>query len=278
MSDKEFEEFMEDPYEDVGGGGEFTTIAKAKVERAYQGWDYGTPKLFPFSDKQSAHVAREECDDYCNGERSYPQYGMLTTVYGDDVPTHPEGEMNDWKDFVPVFHSKAKYTGRVDVSGEYPYDLIIEGLKNNSSVFNKIQWCELSRPIDNVREPGRDKENSQYAHRIYVVKRVFKSREEAYAAAGVSLDSKGDDFANFGDEKPAGLSDLALRAGWTVESLQAQGSNIFDAILEAVAGKNTPNNETMPEPQARKFVCDNFVIELSDLAFLLSDLAEEKPF
>jgi hypothetical protein len=270
MSD--FDEFMDDPYQEEVGGGDFSTIARAKILRAFQGWQFGgNPRLFPFSNKKDAVAAKEECAEYCQGEKSYPQLGIVTVVYGDDIPSHPEGAMDsDWYDFVPVFHSKEKYTGRTNVSGEHPYDLVLEGLKANPSVFNQVQWCELERPIDNVREPGRNKDNSKYAHRVYVVTRVFKSREEAYEAAGKSPDTR-----NYLSSNVTELSDLATSADWTLASLQAQAENILSSISDAVAGKGTPDGKAMSSEQAQKFVCENFAIEVSDLALISID---EVPF
>ena len=277
MSNEFFDEFMEDPYMDEIGGGDFKTIARAIVQPAYQGWQFGSdPKVFPYDgSKKAGLIAKEKCAEYCKGDNSYPQPGLLTTIYGDDVPTHPEGAMSqDWLDFVPVFHSAKKYTGQVDVSGQFPYDLVFEGAQNNRKIFNQIQWCELSRPIDNVREPGRDKEASKYPRRIYVVERIFKSREEAYEAAGKSPASTEDDFGDFGGNEE--LSKFAAGNRWSLAALRLQSQNIHAAIAAAMLGEGTPDDKEMTEDQARTFVCENYAIDVSDLDLL--DEANEAPF
>jgi hypothetical protein len=265
-----YEEFMEDPYMDEVGG-VFTCIARAMVQPAYQGWQFGgNPKLFPYAgSKEDGLIAREQCAEYCQGDNSYPQAGLLTTVYRDDMPGHPDGGIGDiWYDFVPTFHSQSKYTGQVDVTGEFPYDLVVEKLKTNPSVFNQVQWCELSQPVDNVREPKRDKEASKYARRVYVVERVFKDKETAYAAANMntSTDDEIDDFGDFGEDT---LSEFAINNGYSsVEILQRQSQNIHDAIAMALKGENTPDNKPMNNKEAVNMVCDDFGIKPNDLKLL----------
>lgn len=270
-----FDDFMNDPYMDEVGGGDFKTIARAIVQPAFQGWQFGAnPQTWEYDgSKEGALIAREKCAGYCQGNNSFPQAGLLTTVFGDDIPTHPDGAKDgDWLDFVPVFHSREKYTGSVDVIGEFPYDLVLAGVKANPGVFNTVQWVELSRPIDNIREPKRDKENSKYAHRVYVVERIFKNREEAYSAAGVPLtDNKSASDAlaiDFSGEDINGLSKTAINNGWNVAALKEQGEAIHAAIAAATKGENTPKNKEMNLEQARNFVCDNFALEPSDLQLL----------
>ncbi len=248
----------------------FTTIAKVIVQQCFQGWAFGTPKQFPFDGKKAGLQALELCHKYCQGDNSFPQPGILTTVLGDDVPTHPEGEMSTWDDFVPAYNSKAKYTGKVNVVGDYPYDLVLAGVQANPSVFNKVQWCELSRPIDNVREPGRDKENSKYPHQVYVVEKVFKSKDEAYAAANKTADNE-DSFSDFGGDT-GGLSAFAQESQWTIETLKKQGQTILNMIAETEAMESPDGKEMTPE-LAKEIVCKEVKISPEDL-----DLLDEAPF
>jgi hypothetical protein len=267
------EDFLSDKYQDEVSGG-FTTIAKAKIITAFQGWANGQSKLFPYDgSKRAGDEAKQMCADYCEGERQYPQAGILTIVYGDEVPSHPEGTMNDWLDFVPVFHSREKYTGKVEVAGEFPYDLVVAGLEAHTEVFNNVVWCEMSRVIDNVREPKRNKETNQYPVRVYVVKRTFKSREEAYGAAGKSelAENDTDDFGDFGGESD-GLSAYARQNQWTLSGLQEISQQIHDFISAAIKGENTPDGKSMTMQQARKFACDQYAIELGDLKLLKSEV------
>jgi hypothetical protein len=279
-----FEDFMEDPYQEEIGGKSQAVIARAIVQPAFQGWQFGSdPQLFPYEDKKSGLDARAECAEYCQGENSYPQPGMLTVIYGDDVPSHPEGAMSgDWHDFVPVFHSREKYTGQVDVVGEYPYDLVLEGVKKNQTVFNQVQWCQFTRPIDNVREPRRNKETNKYVCRIYVVGKVFKSREEAYREAGVSekdYQTVNDNLSQYVagvSEKnyqtaDDNLSQYATEKGWTLQSLQKQGPVIHNAIDNALKGIGTPDNKPMEKEAAIALVCANFILKPEDLE-LLADI------
>jgi hypothetical protein len=197
------------------------------------------------------------------------------------VPSHPEGAVNwidgVWRDFIPASHSKKLYAGNVDVVGEYPYDLVFAGMEANPSVFCEVQWCKLSQPINNVRDPGRNKKTNKYAHRVYVIEEVYENREAAYVAAGVDINKDiyggnvEDEFGDFGGVDD-GLSAYAKKNNWTLEMLKEQGQSIREQIAEQV-GKNDPDGKPMDLETAEKFVCAAYMLAHEDLKLL-----DEAPF
>jgi hypothetical protein len=288
MSDDFFDELLSDPFDNEGGNmpDDVALVYTSFVWQAgkYE-WENDTRQYFSFASQEDMRVKKEECAKHIKENKlgGFPKLGILIEIPIDTFLTAHENMTFDLRQFTNSYFSAKYQTGengklepdqQEKVKGLLPYDLVVKSVNEFRQCLQGPVWARLGQEINWYTEALELRKNDDYPNRLYVIKDIFKDREEAYAAAGVSPDK--DEFTDFGGKVPNQLSDLAIRAGWTIETLQAQSIPILDAIRDAVeTGKGTPDNKPMLLPQARKFVCDNFVIELTDLDLLNKD---EIPF
>ncbi len=263
-----FEDFIKDPYDESDNNDSaFTMVAKAIVLPAFQGWNNSQPEIFPYDGGKSGKAtALKSCQEYC-GEGDRPQQGLLTVVYADDVPSHPNGRLDDdWNDFVPVYRSKEVFSKADEIEGELPYDLVLRGLLENKTVFNIKQWCLISQEIDNFRKSdlfkGAKTTKKGYPHRVMVIKKVFETKEEAYSSVAteeeeVFFDANGD----------AGLQPSTI-VNYTVIELCSSLEAIRKVIADAQKGIRTPDNKHLSKEAAREHACKTYAIQLSDLVLI----------
>ncbi len=188
-----FDDFLEtgDPFnQNQESNGSFDIVANAIVQPAYSGWADNVRKEFTYVHNESGSetTAKQECWDFINEAvaasdyPSFPQKGLLTTIKGDDVPSHPNGffEDGDRLNFVQSFHNDKEMKTRLVqeewdlVSDTMPFDAVLEGLSDNKNVLYNYCWCKISQVEDQYR-----KAKSKPNWKIYVIDKSYNSRDEA---------------------------------------------------------------------------------------------------
>ncbi len=93
-----------------GGSKNFFDIARAQVNLCWQAFADTKTKEFIYvptedgSDQEQAKVdalayLKEIGYEEYKGNPNLPKQGFVTTIFGDEVPTHPAGSMENWTDF-----------------------------------------------------------------------------------------------------------------------------------------------------------------------------------
>jgi hypothetical protein len=301
MSDSFLDEMLDNPYDNESSGGTVEHIAKVRFSFAWQVGKYSdekksytdTRKYFSFvpDDKRIAmYQAKEECQEYAKKEKisGFPQLGILLEIPNDTFLTAHEKLTFDINQFVNSWHSaKKQMEGKEPnldedqqklVKGLLPYDMTVEALRLLKEHFNNFVWAKISQEVNWYHEAIGYRKNDDYPSRIYIVKEVLNNQAEAYDAANVDISGNtSDDFSEFGgqEEENNGLSEWAIEKGWTLEKLQGQSQNIYNAIAEASVkeGESASDHKPMEDDAAIATVCNQYAIEPSDLKLL-----DEAPF
>ncbi len=279
--------------ESSGEGSAFVTIAKTRVFLCYQGWTNGQSELFEYEagDSQAEAASKVECQSYIesgvNDFDQWPQKGICTHIYGDDVPTNAEGNFHwgDIHDFAKKYESDLNFPDNFTedklklVSGSMPFNLIVEGVKDNPSVADwKIHWVKMSQEINQWSKAKGKKNKKGYDLRVHVIQHVYANEAEAKADAETIMGSRvfqpqiGNGqlskkaIETWGDK--AGTHEVALA------SLMEIKPKIENAINNAINGIGVPKKS---ETDAQVYAAGGYNIEVSDLALLGIEI-EEAPF
>jgi hypothetical protein len=275
------DEFLDDPFDNEGGGMS-DDIALVYTSFVYQAgkYEYGddTRQYFAFTSQDNMAAAKEKCAEYIKENKldGFPKLGILTEIPIDTFLT-AHGKMTwDVSQFVNSFFA-AKFqlgdNGKLDidqqdkVKGLLPYDLATQSIRQFRECLSGPVWAKIKQETNWYTEALGLRKNENYPNKIYVIKEVFKSKEEAYTAANMSLD---DGFGDFGGE---GLSEYAKANDWTLEKLREQSLVIHGMISDALKGKDMPDNKPMENDAAIKMVCDAILIKPEDLNLLEIEVA-----
>jgi hypothetical protein len=291
MSDDFLDKFLNDPFDNEGGGGLSEDIALVRISFAWQAGKYEwrndtrTNFIFDASLKESMITAKEECVAYIEKHKlnGFPKLGVLTEIPIDTFLTAHEKMTWDVGQFTNSYFS-AKFQlgekGKLDieqqekVKGLLPYDLVIQSINQFRHILGEFVWARLSQEINWYTEAIGQRKNEDYPNLVYVIQEIFENKEAACAAAGITADNAEDDnaeddFAGFG----SGLSQSATNNGWTPETLQKESQNIHNAIASALKGEGTPDDKPMENKEAVKMVCDQYAIKPEDLKLLKVEIA-----
>ncbi len=257
------------------GGGAFITVAKVRVFFCWQGWSNGKSELFEYAagSAEAEAEAKVECQTYIDSGTKdgkydqWPQKGICTHIEGTDVPTNAEGHFHwgDIEDFVKKYESdvNANFTEEELklVSGPMPFNLVINGLKNNPSVADeKPHWVKLSQEINQWSKAKGKKNKKGYDLRVHVVQHVYTSEKEAkYDAENI----KAGQATSQPQVDNGQLSAKALETWGSLEALKAKKAEIENAIQNAVNGIGSSK---MSKAKAQAHAAEGYVIEEADLA------------
>lgn len=181
------------------GSTSFFDIARAQVNLCWQAFAGRETKEFiyaPTEDKSAQEQAKIDAvaylkeigrDEY-EGKINSPSQGFVTTIFGDEVLTHPAGSMGDWTDFVKEY-CKNKNAGTVglnpkELNGvDMPYDAILKALNacGDDMPFGKARWCLIEQVVNEWEKAKGDKgkKNNGYPVRFRVISKAYKNKTEA---------------------------------------------------------------------------------------------------
>ncbi len=277
-----------------GGSNTFVTIAKAQVYFCWQGWTNGQSELFEYraGNNESSDVARNHCQNYIesgvNNYEQWPQNGICTKIFGDWVPTNAEGKFS-WGniyDFVKKYESnknshKLAEDEQQKVTGPMPFNLVVEGIKTNPSVFEQEQYVKMSQEINQWAKAKGKTNKKGYDLRVHVIQHVYKSKAEASVEVKAINASAGQDVSQ--SQPNIQLSDRAFET-WgeggalskeeILKTMKTQKGNIETFIEKALNGIGM---DKMSLPDAQVFVANNHGMEQSDLPLIGIGILEESP-
>ncbi len=259
-----------------GGNKNFHDVARAQVNLCWQAFAGPETKEFiyaPSEDGTSQEQAKIEAlaylkeigrDEY-NGKANLPSQGFVTTIFGDEVPTHPAGSMGDWVEFNKEY-CRNKNAGAIGLNPEelngvdMPYDAILKALRASGDdiPFGKAKWCLIEQVVNEWEKAKGDdgkKDKNNYPVRIRVIAKVYKNKAEALKDA---KNYKRDSNVVTTPE----LSATAKKNNMTIELLEKHAEEI---------------NSKLQSGMDKQVVAGQYGVEPQDLQFAVVKV-EEAPF
>ncbi len=264
---------------DSRGSKNFFDVARAQVNLCWQAFAGQETKEFiyaPSEDGTSQEQAKIEAlaylkeigrDEY-NGKANLPSQGFVTTIFGDEVPTHPAGSMGDWVEFNKEYcrnkNAAAVGLNPDELNGvDMPYDAILNALRasGDDMPFGKAKWCLIEQVVNEWEkakgDDGKKDKNNKYPVRIRVIAKVYKNKTEALKDA---KNYKRDSNVVVTPE----LSATAKKNNVTIETLEKYAKEI---------------NGKLQSGMDKQVVAGQYGAEVQDLQFAVDRIGEEEvPF
>ncbi len=257
----------------------FFDVAKAQVDLCWQAFAGTDTKEFiyvPTKDKSGEAEARASASAYLkeigrdeyNGKINSPSQGFVTTIFGDEVPTHPNGSMGDWVDFIKEYcrnkNAKAVGLNPEDISNtNMPYDTILYALKGmgRDIPLGRTKWCLIEQVVNKWEKAKGDKGKKVNGHpvRFRVIRKVYKDKAEAIK-----------DAENYKRDTNTAIATPQLSAK-AIEN---------DVTIEHIKDQSDDIAQWRKEGEDEKQIADRLSIEIPDLALAGLALADkiEMPF
>ncbi len=285
-------------HEQSQSSGGFAIVAKVQVRWAYRSGIGPTSKFFPYQhgDSKAKALAESQCqaeiggEKWANGKPKRPVFGLLTEVYGDDVPTSDDGKRwqtmpnQVWPDFIEAYANDKVFANMAEnlsdeiknsVKGSMPYTAITEALLRinvPTELFDKPVWGKLSQEVNwweqlkviQGKREARTYQEKEVPYRYLLIQHVYANEKEAKTDAEAIKAGQ----ATVQPSDNGQLSAKAVENGWTLEALQGKKTEIENALQNALKGIGSA---AMSPPDARKHVAEGYVIALSDLDLLKVD-------
>jgi hypothetical protein len=276
------QDFLRQEYEQAQkASGGFITIAKCTV---LPGWRCGILPDVTYvtyvtnNEKLEAESMAKSKHTELGGQYS-PAHGILLTINGSDIPTHPEGKFSwgDWKQFLE-FKPRLKADEQAEMGNNtLPTVLFMNALDEFSGLeIGKEQWMKLQQQIDNHREvlatlgraKPRDVDDKNKRHNFYLIRGVYPS-ESAAKEDAASLNEQSSPVAAlpFSDKAKANYPDLT--------QLQASADEIHQWLEKAskdIAFGEDAKTYPLPKPNTlparKKYIADIYSVEASDIDLL----------
>ncbi len=256
-----------------GGSGStsFFDVARAQVNLCWQAFAGRETKEFiyaPSEDSSTQDQARVDALAYLKeigreeheGKVNLPSQGFVTTIFGAEILTHPDGSASDWTDFIKEY-CRNKNASTVGLNPEelngvdMPYDAILEALKTcgDDMPFGKAKWCLIGQVVNEWEKAKGDKgkkdKSGKYPVRFRIISKVYKNKTEAIK-----------DAENY------------KRDTSVVATLQLSAKAIKNGVeIDHIKGQSAEITQWRKEGKTEEYIADELSIEVSDLA--LSGLA-----
>ncbi len=253
------------------GSTSFFDIARAQVNLCWQAYAGRETKEFiyaPTKDKSAQEQARVDALAYLKeigheeyeGKINLPSQGFVTTIFGNEVLTHPAGSMGDWVDFVKEY-CRNKKAGAVglnpkELNGiDMPYDAILKALNacGDDMPFGKAKWCLIEQVVNEWEKAKGDKgkKNNGYPVRFRIIRKVYKNKTEALK-----------DAENYKRSDTAGTPQLSAKAienGVTAQHIKDQADDVVQWLKEG---------------KSKEYIADQLNGEVSDIQFAKERILE----
>lgn len=286
--------FLEHPYGHSTNNQQKPVIAQAEIWPAWES-NFGAERnYFNYRSDTTGENERlaKELADSANGGNGYVNLGILTKIHAKDAIQSNFSE--DWYSFVRSFHSKVKYTeyfntenGRqklqeskhfedisafVENGGPFPYDIVIERLRQNPAVFESKRWCRLTQENEGVMEIKGIRNRSGYPYQFFVVEKVYENRQAALEDA---TDQPVIEANAEGVLSAIGTKNYNNVQGFITFINSGGGPDmIANQIRNAVDGIDMKGEKAKPmtPEQARSYVASEYGVEPVDFKFLEIDI------
>ncbi len=261
-----------------GGSKSFFDIARVQVNLCWQAYAGQETKEFiyaPSEDGTNQEQAKIEALAYLkeigreehNSRINLPSQGFVTTIFGDEVPTHPAGSMGDWVEFNKEYcrnkNAAAVGLNPDELNGvDMPYDAVLNALRacGDDMPFGKAKWCLIEQVVnewEKAKGDGGKKDKNNYPVRIRVIAKVYENKAKALKDA---KNYKRDSNVMITSE----LSATAKNNNMTIELLEKHAEEI---------------NSKLQSGMDKKVVAGQYGVEPQDLQFANARISEdEAPF
>ncbi len=251
-----------------GGSKNFFDVARAQVNLCWQAFAGQETKEFIYAPSEDgasqeqvkvealAYLKKISRDEY-NGKVNLPSQGFVTTIFGDEVPTHPAGSMSDWVEFNKEYcrnkNAAAVGLNPNELNGvDMPYDAILNALKASGEdmPFGKAKWCLIEQVVNEWEKAKGDggKKVNGYPVRFRVIAKVYKNKVEAIKdAENYKRDSN--------TVATPELSATAKKNRMTIELLEKHAEEI-NSKLQSGMDKQVVASQYGVEPQDLQFAKD----------------------